>query len=64
MEANGSGSTAAAVWRRLTSVEAEAEAEAGLVAADVLAVKQWWLEENRLVVVCLAHLDRQLATVC
>ena len=28
------------------------EAEAGLVAADVLAVWHWWLEERWLVVVC------------
>ena len=39
-----SGSTAAAVWCRLTAEEAEA----GLVAADVLAV-WWWLEERWLV---------------
>ena len=36
------GSTAAAVWCWL-AVE---EAEAGMVAADVLAVQQWWLEER------------------
>ena len=28
------------------------EAEAGQVAADVLAVRWWWLEERGLVVVC------------
>ena len=38
------GSTAAAVWCRLTAEEAEA----GLVDADVLAV-WWWLEKRRLV---------------
>ena len=38
----GSGSTVTAVWRWLTSEEAEA----GLVDADVPAVRQWWLEEN------------------
>ena len=38
------------VWHWLT-VE-EAEAEAMLVAADALAVRRWWLEERRLVVVC------------
>ena len=44
---NGSGSTATAVWRQLT-VE---EAEAGLVTADILAVRRWWLEERRQAVV-------------
>ena len=45
----GSGSTTAAFWCQLT-VE---EAEAGLVASDVLAVRRrWWLEERRLVLVC------------
>ena len=38
----------AAVWHRLT-VE---EAEAGLGAADVLAVRQWFLEERRLMLGC------------
>ena len=44
----GNSSTAAAVWRQLTAEEAEA----GLVAADVLAVRQWWLEEKWLVLAC------------
>ena len=39
----------------------EKEAAAGLVAADVLAVRQWWLEERRLVVVCLLV---RMAAVC
>ena len=38
----GSGSTAIAIWHRLT-VE---EVEAGLVATDVSIVRRWWLEEN------------------
>ena len=38
----------AAVWHQLT-VE---EAEAGLVVADVLVVRQWWLERRMLVVAC------------
>ena len=42
-----SGSTAA-VWRRLTAEEMEA----GLVAADVLAVRQLWLEDRQLVLAC------------
>ena len=42
-------STAAAVWHWLTAEEAEADA--GLVAADVLVVWWWWLEERRLVLV-------------
>ena len=41
-------STGTAVWLRLTAEEAEA----GLVAADVLAVRWLWLEERRLVVAC------------
>ena len=45
----GSGSTATAVSCWLT-VE---EAEAGLLAADVPVVRQWWLEERQLVLVCL-----------
>ena len=28
------------------------EAEAGLVAADVLTVRRWWLEDRRLVLAC------------
>ena len=28
------------------------EAEAGLVDADVLTVRRWWLKERRLVLVC------------
>ena len=28
------------------------EVEAGLLAVDVLAVRQWWVEERRLVLVC------------
>ena len=44
----GSGSTVAAVWHWLTGEEAEA----GLVAADVLTVRPWWLEERRLVLAC------------
>ena len=43
----GRCSTSAAVWRRLTAEELKA----GLVAADVLAVRRWWLEERRLVFV-------------
>ena len=38
----------AAVWHRLTV----GEAEAGLVADDALAVRQWWFEERKLVLVC------------
>ena len=38
----------AAVWSRLTAEEAEA----GLLVADVLAVKGWWLEERQLVLAC------------
>ena len=45
---HGSGSIVAAVCRRLTTEKAEA----GLVAADVLAVMQCWLEKRRLVLVC------------
>ena len=40
--------TMAAVWHRLTAEGAEA----GLVAAVVLAVRQWWLEDRWLVLVC------------
>ena len=36
------------VWGQLTTEEAEA----GFVAADVLAVWRWWLEETWLVLVC------------
>ena len=43
----GSGSTAAAVWWRLTAEEAEA----GLVAANIPVVWRWCLEERRLVLV-------------
>ena len=46
----GRCSTVADVWCWLTAEEAEAVA--GLVAADVLAVRQWWLDERWLVVVC------------
>ena len=41
-------STAAAVWRWLSAEETEAE----LVAADVLAVRRWCLEERWLVLDC------------
>ena len=44
----GRCSTASAVWHWLTAVEAQA----GLVDADVLTVRRWWLEERRLVLVC------------
>ena len=47
LEAIG-GSTAAAVWCWLTAEEAEG----GLVAAYVLAVQWWWLQERRLVLAC------------
>ena len=45
---HGSGSTVAAAWCRLTMEEAET----GLVADDLLAVGQWWLEERWLVLAC------------
>ena len=38
----------AAVWRHLTAEDAEA----WLLAADVLAVRRWWLEERQLVLPC------------
>ena len=38
----------AAVWHQLTAEEAED----GLLIADVLAVRRWWLEERQLVLVC------------
>ena len=44
----GRCSTASAVWRGLTA--GEVKAVAGLVAADVLAVRWWWLEEGQPVV--------------
>ena len=50
-----SGSTAAAVWHQLTVKEAEA----GMVAADVLAV--WRLEERLLLIACRLV---KLAVVC
>ena len=37
------------------------ETEVGLVAADVLAVQQWWLEQRRLVVACRLV---KMATLC
>ena len=43
----GRCSTAAAVWSWLSAEEAEAAA--GLVAADVLAVRSWWLQERWLI---------------
>ena len=43
-----SGSTAAAVWRRLTAEDAVA----GMVATDVLPVWRLWLEERQLMVAC------------
>ena len=45
---HGSGSTAAAVWCQLTAEEAGA----GLLAADVLAVRRRWLEKRQLVLGC------------
>ena len=47
MFCSGSSTAAAAAWDRL----AAGETEAGLVAADVLAVR-WWLEERWLVGAC------------
>ena len=38
----------AAVWCQLTAVKVEA----GLLSADVLAVRRWWLEERGLELVC------------
>ena len=43
----GRCSSAAAIWCWLT-----VEEQGRLVAADVLAVRYWWLEERRLVLVC------------
>ena len=37
---------------RLKAWQTAEEAELGLVASDVLAVWQWWLDERRLVPVC------------
>ena len=44
----GRCSIAAAVWHWLTAEEALAV----LVAADVIAVRQWWLKERWLVLAC------------
>ena len=37
------------------------ESEPGLVAADVLAVRQWWLQERRMVLACWLV---EMAAVC
>ena len=52
---HGIGSTAVGVWHCL-NVE---EAKAGLVVANL--VKQWWLEERRLLLVCQLV---KMAAVC
>ena len=39
----------------------EEEAEAGLVAVNILAVRRWWLEERLLVLVCWLV---KMATMC
>ena len=57
----GRCSTAAPVWCWLT----EEETEAGLVAANVLAVRRWWLEERLLVLVCwLVKMATMFQSVC
>ena len=54
---HGSVSTVATVWHRLTAEEAEV----GLMTADVLPVRRWWLKERQLVLVCQLL---KMAVVC